>query len=186
MQIKEAILSGGARKGTSPWDVLITGAMLETEPNWVIQIGTKSKFSVLYSANLLERIGGERRSVLSIVKDATSLPQKKNVCYLEGDPLDLPVLAAIRKRIRPEDKVMVILEDGLKPHPIVEIQTYAPWVTEGCYLVMGEAIDAFALKYVEFEPDWMMTKPQLYLRTATGPDRRSDDLLESWTRMKYA
>lgn len=166
MQIKEAAISYGGLKEKSPWDWLITGAFLETKPNWVIQIGAKNKYSVLYSASVLNKIDGDL-TVINVVKDAKNLPQKRNVCYIEGDLLNSSVLDSIKKMVRPKDKVMVILEDGLKPHPIAEIQIYAPLVTEGCYLILGEDIAAFAEEYMEFEPDWTLTKPQVYLRKAS-------------------
>lgn len=165
MQTKEATVSYGRLKEKSPWDWLITEAFLETKPKWVIQIGTKNKYSALYSAAILNEIDRDL-SVINVVKDAKSLPQKRNVCYIEGDLLDRSVLDSIKRMIRPGDKVMVIIEDGLKRHPIVEIQTYAPLVTEGCYLILGEEIAAFAGKQMEFEPDWTLTKPQVYLRKA--------------------
>lgn len=165
MQTKEAIISYGGLKEKSPWDWLLTEAFLETKPNWVIQIGTQNKYAVLYSASVLNKIDGDL-SVINVVKDAKHLPQKRNVRYLEGDLLDPPVFESIKRMILPRDKVMVILEDGLKPHPIVEIQTYAPLVSEGCYLILGEEVGTFARNYMEFEPDWIMTKPQVYFRKA--------------------
>lgn len=186
MQTKEATISNRSPLLKSRWDVLITGALLEMEPNWVIQIGTKSKFSSVYSANILSRLGPDRHAVISVVPDTDSLPRKKNLHYLEGDPLDSSILASIKDRIRPEDKVMVILEDGLKMRPIVEIQTYAPFVTEGGYLVLDEEIDAFALKNMEFEPDWIMPKPQLYLRNSASYHYRFDNLTQAPTRSKCA
>lgn len=166
MQTKEATVSYGRLKEKSPWDWLITEAFLETKPKWVVQIGTKNKYSVLYSASVLNKIDKDL-FVINVVKDAKNLPQKRTVCYIEGDLLNPSVLDSIKKMIYPRDKVMVILEDGLKRHPIVEIQTYAPLVTEGCYLILGEEIAAFADKYMEFEPDWTLTKPQVYLRKAS-------------------
>lgn len=163
VQTKEATVSYGKLKEKSPWDWLITEAFLETKPNWVIQIGSQNKYSVLYSASVLNKIDRDL-AVISVVKDAQSLPQKKNVRYLEGNPLDSSVLESIKNRIHPRDKVMVILEDGLRRHPIVEIQTYAPLVSEGCHLIMGEEIAAFAGNWTEFEPDWTVMKPQVYLR----------------------
>lgn len=162
MQTKEAV-GYGRVKERSPWDWLITGAFLETKPEWVIQIGSKTRYSVLYSASVLGKIDPDL-TVISVVKDTKGLPQRKNICYLQGNPLDSSVLDSIKKMILPKDKVMVILEDGLRHHPIVEIQTYAPLVSEGCYLIMGEEVAAFARNHIEFEPDWIMTKPQVYLR----------------------
>lgn len=163
MQIKEAAISYDGLKEKSPWDWLITEAFLDTKPKWVIQIGAKDKYSVLYSASILKKIDRDL-SVITVVKDAKNLPQKSNVRYIEGNLLDSSVLDSIKKMIHPKDKVMVILEDGLRQHPIVEIQTYAPLVTEGCYLILGEEVAAFAGKHMEFEPDWTPTKPQVYLR----------------------
>jgi len=168
MQTKEATVSYNSLREKSPWDWLITAAFLETKPKWVIQIGSKTKYSALYAASVLGKIDPDL-SVISVVKDAKSLPRKKNLCYLEGNPLDSSVLDSIKKMISPKDKVMVILEDGLRQHPIVEIQTYAPLVTEGCYLIMQEEVATFAGNHIDFEPDWIMTKPQVYLRKALYP-----------------
>ncbi|WDT77224.1 MAG: CmcI family methyltransferase [Candidatus Manganitrophus sp.] len=163
MRTKEVILREERVKTNRRWDWLITEAFLDTKPKWVIQIGTQNKYSVLYSASILKKIDRDL-SVITVVKDAKNLPQKSNVRYIEGNLLDSSVFDSIKKMIHPRDKVMVILEDGLRQHPIVEIQTYAPLVTEGCYLILGEEVAAFAGKHMEFEPDWTLTKPQVYLR----------------------
>ncbi len=163
MQTKEATVSGRGLV-TSSWDLLVTAAILETKPNWVIQVGARSMLSILFSGYILDQIGGDLHSVIGVVNNGENLPQKRNVYFLEGNPLDPSMPELIKKWIRPKDKVMVILQDGLKARPIVEIQTYAPLVTEGCYLVMDEGVDAFVRKHITFEPDWIMPKPQIYLR----------------------
>jgi cephalosporin hydroxylase len=159
---------------TSSWELLVAETIIKNKPNWIVQVGAESKLSVLYFAYILDRMDRTVRSIISVVKDAEGRPQRKNIHYLEGDPLDPSVLHSIKTLIQPKDKVMVLLEDGLGRHPIAEIQTYASLVTEGRCLIMGEKVNAFAMDYVEFKPDWIMASRQVYLRKHTAKEELLD------------
>lgn len=143
---------------------LIIEAILETKPNWVIQVGRPTSSSIFYSAHILDQIEEGFHSVISVVDDTTGLPRRRNIYYVEGDPLDSCVLSSIRELILPKDKVMVVLEEGRHWAGIAGVNTYAPFVSAGCYLVVDEKSDTELIEQMTFDSDWRNLKPQMYLR----------------------
>jgi hypothetical protein len=147
----------------TPLDELIAEAISETEPHWVIETGNRSPVSTLYHGYLLSRLG-ETHTLISVTRNLRKMPQRKNIYYID-ETLGVDVRGHLEKRISPRERVMVILGDTADClNPLTAIQKYAPLVTNGCYLVMGKMIGAFAMKYVEFDPDWTIRGTQLYLK----------------------
>lgn len=148
---------------TGPLDGLITQAIEETKPHWVIETGNKSPVSTLYHGYLLSKLGEEAHTLVSVTRNLSEMPRRRNIYYLD-EGLHPDLASHLSRLILPWERVMVILNRAEGRNPLALIQTYAPLVTEGCYLVMDETIEAFALKNVAFEPDWTLHRRRLFLR----------------------
>jgi cephalosporin hydroxylase len=147
----------------TPLDERIAEAICETKPHWVIEVGYRNPVSILYHGYLLSRLG-DAHTLVSITRNLREMPQRKNIYYID-ETLGFDMRGHLEKRISPRERVMVILgdaADGL--NPLTAIQKYAPLVTKGCYLVMDEMIGGFAMKHVEFDPDWTIRGAQIYLK----------------------
>jgi cephalosporin hydroxylase len=126
-----------------PTDLWIYQELLfQTRPTVIIETGTCGGGSALFLAHLGDLLGGIR--ILTV--DLTSanpphpLPAHPSITYLSGSSTDLSIVAAVRAQLRPNDRVMVILDsDHAAAHVRAEIDHYAPLVTPGCYLIVEDS-----------------------------------------------
>jgi cephalosporin hydroxylase len=112
--------------------------LFEVRPDLIIETGTYLGGSALYLSHLCELLGKGR--VLSIdLMHRGPLPTHPRIEYLQGSSVDPAILASVRQRIRPEEKVLVILDsDHHAPHVLEELKAYAPLVTRGSYLIVED------------------------------------------------
>jgi cephalosporin hydroxylase len=163
MSTKEATAVGSDLNPTRSLDDLIATAIHETTPHWVIEIGNRNPVSTLYHGYLLSQLGEASHTLVSITGNLKEMPQRRNIYYID-EAIHIDVIRHLEKLINPLEKVMVILSDAGCRNPLTTIQKYSPLVTEGCYLVMNDAMNHFAVEKVAFEPDWTMRGSQLYFR----------------------
>ena len=162
--------------------------LVETQPDLIVETGTFGGGSAYFLANVCDLLGcGE---VLTIdVADQDDRPMHERVTYVVGSSVESEIVADVRRRARHADRVMVILDsDHRRDHVLRELETYAPLVTQGCYLVVEdtninghpvaprfgpgpmEAVESFLAKNDAFELDRSREKllltfnPSGYLR----------------------
>ena len=165
--------------------------LVETRPSVIVETGTANGGSALYLAMIGDLIGGVRVITVDVTNQSAGerLPKHPDITYLSGSSKDPQVLAAIRSALRPEDRVMVLLDsDHSEAHVRSELALYGPLVTSGCYLIVEdtnvnghpvyplhgpgpmEAVQGWLPAHPEFEVDrrrekFMLTfNPHGYLR----------------------
>jgi cephalosporin hydroxylase len=81
---------------------------------------------------------------------------------IEGDSASPEVVADVRSRVRPGEKVLVVLDsDHTKEHVLAELEGYAPLVSPGSYLVaMDGHIMERAVGLPRSAPDWATNNPK--------------------------
>jgi cephalosporin hydroxylase len=163
----------------------------ETRPTLIIETGTAHGGSALYFAHLGLVLGGIRVVTVDIdnTKRDAELPRHEAITYITGSSIDPSIVAAVRSQIRPDDRVMVVLDsDHSEAHVRAELDIYAPLVSGGCYLIVEdtnvnghpvfpehgpgplEAVNAFLPTHPEFDVDLTRGKyllsanPSGYLR----------------------
>jgi cephalosporin hydroxylase len=163
----------------------------QTRPSVIIETGTSEGGSALYLAQMGELLGGIRVISVDVENSIrpSRLPSHPRIEYLTGSSVDPTVVRAIRDRLRPEDRVMVVLDsDHSQAHVRAELDAYAPLVTPGCFLIVEdtvvngnpiyplhgpgpmEAVKEFLPQHPEFEPDrsrekfFLSFNPNGYLR----------------------
>ena len=73
------------------------------------------------------------------IEDYPNKPKHDRISYLTGSSTDKSIVEKIKESIKPEDRVMVILDsDHEKGHVLREMAAYAPLVCKGCYLVVQD------------------------------------------------
>ena len=168
MSTKEATAVYQDLSITRSLDDLITQAIHRTKPHWVIEIGNRSPVLTLYHGYLLSRLGEAAHTLVSITGNLKEMPQRKNIYYID-EGIRFDVRGHLEKLIHTGKRVMVVLGEAAgHRNPLNTIQTYAPLVTEGCYLVMDEVTGRFAAENVEFAPDWTKRRLHLYMRRTGG------------------
>jgi cephalosporin hydroxylase len=179
----------GVRVTKCPLDLWIYQEILfEVRPDVIIECGTSYGGSALYLAGLCDLLGTGR--IYSVdINQRRELPTHPRIEFLRGSSTSPEIVESLRSRIRPDEKVLVILDsDHSRKHVLAELESYAPLVTPGSYLIVEdtninghpvfpgfgpgpmEALDEFLLRNGDFETDLTREKflvtfnPRGYLR----------------------
>lgn len=127
--------------------VLVQEIIWDTKPDVIIETGIAWGGSVVLSASILELIGNGK--VLAIDKvlpksniDAIMKYKFSNrINLFEGSSTDLKIVEQIKKLIKPNDKVMVLLDSNhTHDHVHEELQIWSTFVTPGNYLVVSDTM----------------------------------------------
>jgi len=155
-----------------PMDLWIYQEILvETEPDVIIETGTRYGGSAAYLASLCDLL--DRGRVVTIdIKQLSGQPQHPRIDYVLGSSTSATVMTQVRRRIASGERVMVILDsDHRREHVLEELQAYHALVSPGCYLIVEdgnvnghpvwpdhgpgpmEALEAFLPDHPEFRVD---------------------------------
>jgi len=128
-----------------PQDVLAMQALILAEqPDLIIETGVAHGGSLVFSASMLELLGGAGR-VVGIDIDIRAHnrraieahPLAHRISLIQGSSIDEGVAAAVREHARRARRVMVCLDSNhTHDHVARELGLYAPLVTPGQHLVV--------------------------------------------------
>jgi cephalosporin hydroxylase len=114
-------------------------------PTVIIETGVFRGGSLLHHASLFEALG--RGRVLGIDLEIATQDQEtlrshflgKRISLLEGDSTNPETLAKVRQFLKPDDVVLILLDSAhTKEHVARELEAYAPFVTQGSYIVAAD------------------------------------------------
>ena len=162
----------GVRTRKIPLDLWVFQEIIyETQPDLIIETGTKYGGSALFMATILDALG-QGRIITIDIKPKSPLPEHPRIAYLVGSSTDYSVVEKLKEMIKPGDGVMVILDsDHSRDHVLRELKIYSKFVTPGNYLIVEdtneinyygtpilgksakEALDDFLRKEKDFEAD---------------------------------
>jgi cephalosporin hydroxylase len=120
----------------------------KTEPDLVIETGVAHGGSLIFSASILELLGGDRR-VVGVDIDIRAHnraaieahPLARRIDLVQGSSLDADVVQHVKRLAAGRQRVMVILDSNhTHEHVLGELQLYSPLVTKGCYLVVCDTV----------------------------------------------
>jgi len=171
----------------NPVDLFVMQRLIhQTNPERVVETGTKYGGSALAWASVFELMGTEGK-VITVDINPLPMPQhgffQRRVECLVGDSVDHGIVREIAKRVEAR-RTMVILDSKHKTeHVYQEMCMYAPLVSEGCYMVVEDgimrrgpyhAIERFLGETSDFVVDGAVEprftfNPKGYLRRVTGP-----------------
>ncbi len=131
-----------------PEDVLMLQEVFwDVRPDVVVETGVARGGSTILWASLLAMGGG--REVVGVdihipsdVREAVETHPLGGFAHLvEGNSVAEDVVARVRERIRDDDRVLVVLDsDHSRAHVRAELESYAPVVTPGSYLVATDGV----------------------------------------------
>jgi cephalosporin hydroxylase len=126
--------------------------LYETKPDLLIETGTFKGGSALYFASIFDLIGNGKVITVDI-KPQPGRPVHPRVEYLIGSSVSPEIISQIRNAAQGARRVMVVLDsDHRKEHVLQELQTYAPLVTIGDYLVVEDTSINGNPTYPDFGP----------------------------------
>jgi cephalosporin hydroxylase len=120
----------------------------KVKPDLIIETGIAHGGSLIFSASILEMIGGHGR-VLGIDVDIRAHnrieierhPLFRRITMIEGSSVDPAVVEQVRDTARGKANVLVVLDSNhTHEHVAGELECYAPLVTQGSYLVVFDTV----------------------------------------------
>jgi cephalosporin hydroxylase len=114
--------------------------LVDTAPDVIIETGTRHGGSAAYLASVCDLL--DRGRIITVdIKQLSGQPRHPRIEYLLGSSPSASVLNQVRRRIQPNERVMVILDsDHRRNHVLEELQVYHPLVSPGCYLIVEDTV----------------------------------------------
>src|SRR5262245_5040622 len=136
-------------------------------PDVIIETGVAHGGSLIFYASLFKAMGSEGR-VVGI--DIEIRPQNRRaieshelagyIALIEGDSAASEVVKRVREFVRPDDKVMIILDSShAKAHVAKELEAYAPLVSPGSYIVATDGIMGLVHDTPGGKAEWVFDNP---------------------------
>lgn len=117
-------------------------------PNLIVETGIAHGGSLIFSASMLELLGGDGR-VIGVDIDIRAHnraeierhPMAKRIHMIEGSSVDEAVVAEVKRNCDGADRVLVILDSNHShDHVLAEMEAYAPLVRAGHYLIVLDTV----------------------------------------------
>jgi cephalosporin hydroxylase len=132
--------------------VLMQEAIWDIKPDLIIETGIAHGGSLIFSASMLELIGGEGEVVGIDIdirahnrKEIEKHPMFKRITMIEASSVSDETLAKV-KAIASKKKVMIFLDSlHTHEHALKELELYSPLVSVGSYIVLPDT-------FIEFFP----------------------------------
>jgi cephalosporin hydroxylase len=157
-----------------PNDIVIMQEIIwQVKPDLIIETGIAHGGSIIFSASILELLGGDGQVVAVDIdirqhnrREIEKHPMYKRITMFEGDSTSPEIVGKIREIAQTKSTVMVFL-DSLHTHEHVlkEMELYAPMVSVGSYLVLPDTfIEYFPQGYYGDRPWDVGNNPMTALR----------------------
>jgi cephalosporin hydroxylase len=150
-----------------PEDILMMQELIwKVRPDVIVECGIAHGGSLVFYSSLFELI--DRGRVIGIDVDIRKHnriaiekhPMSHRIEMIEGSSTSEEVIHALKKMIKKEDKVIVILDSNhSKDHVAKELQLYKDLVTPGSYLVVMDGAQAFAWDIPNGKEEWKEDNP---------------------------
>lgn len=132
-----------------PQDIIALQEIIwKLKPDLIIETGIARGGSLIFSASMLELIGGTGRVVgidIDIRRHNRVEIEKhrmfKRITMIEGSSVDPKIVASIRALARGKKRVLVYLDSHhTSEHVLSELELYSPFVSRGSYLIVFDTI----------------------------------------------
>lgn len=132
-----------------PQDIVALQEIIwEVKPDLIIETGIARGGSLIFSASMMELIGGKGQVVgidIEIRKynriKIEKHPMFKRIIMIEGSSTNKRVIEQVKKIVRGKKRVLVYLDSNhTYEHVLKELELYSPFVTKGSYLIVFDTI----------------------------------------------
>lgn len=128
--------------------VAVQELVWRVKPDLIVETGVAHGGSLIYSASLLELIGGAGRVVGVDIDirahnraEIEKHPLAHRIQLIQGSSVDRSVIRQVREAARGCERVMVLLDSNhTHKHVLQELRGYSPLVTKGSYLVVFDTL----------------------------------------------
>lgn len=150
-----------------PEDILMVQELVwKLRPDVIIESGVAHGGALILYASLLELIG--RGHVIGVDVDIRkynrlaiqSHPMSRRISLIEGSSTDPATIEQVRRSIRPDDRVLVLLDSNHSAeHVGAELELYGPMVTPGSYVVVFDEVMTMVYDAPNGNPSWVTDNP---------------------------
>jgi cephalosporin hydroxylase len=150
-----------------PEDLLRLQELLwRARPDVVVETGVAHGGSLVFHASVLAVMGQGR--VVGVDIDIRphnraaieQHPLASRITLVEGDSAAPETVAAVRARLRPGERVLVVLDSAhTRAHVRAELEAYAPLLPLGGYIFVCDGIMAHLAGAPRSKPDWSWNNP---------------------------
>jgi len=132
-----------------PQDIVALQEIIwRVRPDLIVETGIAHGGSLIFSASILELLGGEGEAVGIEIElrpqnraEIEKHPLFKRIKIIDGSSIDEKVASQVRRLAAGKRQVMVILDSNhTHEHVLEELRLYAPLVTKGSYLVVFDTV----------------------------------------------
>jgi cephalosporin hydroxylase len=132
-----------------PQDIVAVQEIIwRTKPDLIVETGIAHGGSVLFSASMLELLGGTGRVVAVDIdirahnrREIEAHPMCRRVTMIEGSSVDEAIAAEVRRHAKGCGNVLVMLDSNhTHEHVLRELELYSSLVTKGSYLIVFDTI----------------------------------------------
>lgn len=150
-----------------PEDMIrIQEVIYQVQPTVIVETGIAHGGSLVFYASLFRTMGRGRVIGVDIEirpHNRAAIESHELASYIdliEGSSIAPETVAAVRARIAPDDRVLVILDSNhTKAHVLGELAAYAPLVTPGSYIVACDGIMGAVAGAPRTSADWSWNNP---------------------------
>lgn len=151
-----------------PEDMLrLQEVIYSVRPDVIIETGVAHGGSLIFYASLCKAM--DKGRVVGI--DIEIRPHNRKaieehalfdyITLIEGSSIEPQIVEQVRAQVKPEDKVMVLLDScHTKEHVLAELNAYSPLVTPNSYIVAMDGIMEQVTGAPRTQPDWSWNNPQ--------------------------
>jgi cephalosporin hydroxylase len=128
-----------------PEDIMaLQEIIMDIKPDVIIETGIAHGGSIIFSASMLELLGGDR-IVIGVDIDIRehnrieieNHPMSKRIKMIEGSSIDRDIVNQIKDLSKNYSKIMVCLDSNhTHEHVLEELRLYSPFVSKDSYLVV--------------------------------------------------
>ena len=132
-----------------PQDIVAVQEIIwRTRPDLVVETGIAHGGSILFSASMLELLGGDGHVVAVDIdirranrREIEAHPLFHRITLIEGSSIDEAIAAQVRQLAEGRRRVLVLLDSNhTHDHVLRELELYSPLVQPGSYIVVFDTI----------------------------------------------
>jgi cephalosporin hydroxylase len=132
-----------------PQDILATQELIwKVKPDLIVETGIAHGGSLIFSASMLQLIGGDGLVVGIDVDirphnrvEIEAHPLAQRITMIQGSSIDPGVVEQVKRLVAGRQRVMVFLDSNhTHDHVLQELELYAPLVTTGSYLIVFDTV----------------------------------------------
>jgi len=175
-----------------PNDLMMMQELIwEVKPDLIIETGIAHGGSIIFSASMLELIGGGLVAAVDIdIRKHNRMKLEKHrlfkrIVMFEGDCLSEEIILRFQRIAKDRKRVMVFLDSNhTHDHVLKELRLYSQFVTIGSYLILPDTFIEYFPKGYYFDRPWDVgNNPMTALRAFLAEnndfviDTRADKLM---------